>query len=266
MAGFSPADYEYVYVVADPVIAGLGFAAIRDFASYAKHRPDSIAPAARVYGEGFRKRPFLRDFLDEGSNGDEEANPRWTVFLAHVAGAPGRGSSTIGSRSPRGTPQPTSSVYFSNRCFPLHRSFPKPIDYRRARRLLDRARREGRAENLFSRTRPTSIGAAAALISVDAVASRCPAVRQCQDLSLHRTTHFPGLRRRAREMAISSAGGGVRAAIKVFLASDATHGCVGAERHTPPRSRYRGSTMGRSSRYVIMRFRRFPTSIGRRGQ
>ena len=51
--GFQPGKiYEYVYVVADPVVAGVGFAAIRDFASYAKHVPDSVSPAVRVYGEG----------------------------------------------------------------------------------------------------------------------------------------------------------------------------------------------------------------------
>ena len=51
--GFQPGKiYEYVYVVADPVVAGGGFAAIRDFASYAKHDPSAIAPAQRVYGEG----------------------------------------------------------------------------------------------------------------------------------------------------------------------------------------------------------------------
>ncbi len=51
--GFQPGRiYEYVYVVADPVVAGGGFAAIRDFASYAKHDPSAITPAERVYGEG----------------------------------------------------------------------------------------------------------------------------------------------------------------------------------------------------------------------
>src|SRR5215469_211390 len=40
--------YEYVYVVADPVVAGSGFAAIRDFASYAKHGDDTATPAVRV--------------------------------------------------------------------------------------------------------------------------------------------------------------------------------------------------------------------------
>jgi hypothetical protein len=44
--GFQPGKiYEYVYVAADPVVAGGSFAAIRDFASYAKHDPAAITPA-----------------------------------------------------------------------------------------------------------------------------------------------------------------------------------------------------------------------------
>src|SRR4029077_1298853 len=51
--GFEPGRiYEYVYVVADPVVAGLSFAVVRDFASYVKRAPDSITPAVRVIGEG----------------------------------------------------------------------------------------------------------------------------------------------------------------------------------------------------------------------
>ncbi|PYX50854.1 MAG: hypothetical protein DMG79_04720, partial [Acidobacteria bacterium] len=50
--GFQPGKiYEYIYAVADPVIAGGGFAAIRDFASYSKHASDAVTPTARVYGE-----------------------------------------------------------------------------------------------------------------------------------------------------------------------------------------------------------------------
>src|SRR5262249_8312842 len=40
--------YEYVYVVADPVLAGLRFAAVRDFASHAKHIPAAITPPTRA--------------------------------------------------------------------------------------------------------------------------------------------------------------------------------------------------------------------------
>src|SRR3954469_16791400 len=51
--GFQPGKlYEYIFVAANPVVAGLGFAAVRDFAAYAKHDPESTTPAVRVYGEG----------------------------------------------------------------------------------------------------------------------------------------------------------------------------------------------------------------------
>src|SRR5262249_7665281 len=87
--GFQPGKiYEYVYVVEDPVVAGLGFAAIRDFASYAKHDPEAIAPAQRVYGQGISQNGrFLRDFLYQGFNADEEGRRALDALLAHVAGA-----------------------------------------------------------------------------------------------------------------------------------------------------------------------------------
>ena len=66
--GFLPGRiYEYVYVVADPVVAGGGFAAVRDFAAYAKHDRNAITSAARVYGEGISQNGrFLRDLLYPG--------------------------------------------------------------------------------------------------------------------------------------------------------------------------------------------------------
>jgi len=90
--GFQPGRiYEYVYVVSDPVVAGGGFAAVRDFASYAKHNPDAITPAQRVIAEGISQNGrFLRDFLYEGFNADEEGRIALDGVLSHVAGA-GRG-------------------------------------------------------------------------------------------------------------------------------------------------------------------------------
>ncbi len=86
--GFQPGKlYEYVYVVVNPVVAGGGFAVIRDFASYAKHDPDAITPVQRVYGEGISQNGrFLRDFLYEGFNADEEGRIALDGVLAHVAG------------------------------------------------------------------------------------------------------------------------------------------------------------------------------------
>jgi hypothetical protein len=92
-SGFEPGRiYEYVYVVSDPVVAGLGFAAVRDFASYVKHAPDSVTPASRVLGEGISQNGrFLRNFLYQGFNADEDGRIALDGVLAHVAGA-GRGS------------------------------------------------------------------------------------------------------------------------------------------------------------------------------
>src|SRR5450631_533183 len=118
--GFQPGQiYEYIYVAADPVVAGLGFAAFRDFAAYAKHSPDAITPVKRVYGEGISQNGrFLRDFLYQGFNADEENRPALDGVLAHVAGA-GRGSFNYRFAQPSRDAQPTSSIYFPTDIFPF---------------------------------------------------------------------------------------------------------------------------------------------------
>ena len=111
--------YEYVYVVADPVVAGGAFAMFRDFASYAKHDPQSITPAHRVYGEGISQNGrFLRDLLYQGFNADEEDRIALDGVLAHVAGA-GRGSFNYRFAQPSRDAQPTSSVFFPTDVFPF---------------------------------------------------------------------------------------------------------------------------------------------------
>jgi hypothetical protein len=118
--GFQPGKvYEYVYAVADPMVAGGGFAAVRDFASYTKHDPSALAPAARVYGEGISQNGrFLRDFLYQGFNADEEGKIALDGVLAHVAGA-GRGSFNYRFAQPSRDAQPTSSVFFPTDIFPF---------------------------------------------------------------------------------------------------------------------------------------------------
>ena len=118
--GFQPGKiYEYVYVVQDPVVAGLGFAAVRDWAAYAKHAPDRLVPAARVYAEGISQNGrFLRDFLYQGFNADEEGRMALDGVLAHVAGA-GRGSFNFRFAQPSRDAQPTSSVFFPTDVFPF---------------------------------------------------------------------------------------------------------------------------------------------------
>src|SRR5262249_34841968 len=111
--GFQPGKlYEYVYVAANPVGAGLRFAAVRDLASYVKHDPGASIKAARVYGEGISQNGrFLRDFVYQGFNADEEGRKALEGVLAHVAGA-GRGSFNYRFAQPSRDSQPTSSVFF----------------------------------------------------------------------------------------------------------------------------------------------------------
>jgi hypothetical protein len=165
--------YEYVYVVADPVVAGCGFAAMRDFAAYAKHDPRAITPAERVYGEGISQNGrFLRDFLYQGFNADEEGRIALDGVLAHVAGA-GRGSFNYRFAQPSRDAQPTSSVFFPTDIFPFtDESEQDPITGSTAG-LLDRARAENVVPKIFfSNTSYEYWGRAGALIHVSADGSK----------------------------------------------------------------------------------------------
>ena len=119
-SGFQPGKiYEYVYVVSNPVIAGLGFAAVRDFSSYVKHNDGAVVKATRVYGEGISQNGrFLRDFLYGGFNADEQGRPALDGVLAHVAGA-GRGSFNYRFAQPSRDSEPTSSIFFPTDIFPF---------------------------------------------------------------------------------------------------------------------------------------------------
>jgi hypothetical protein len=90
-SGFEPGRlYEMVYTAKDPVLAGLGLAAVRDFASYLKH--DGKYAVTRAYGFGVSQSGrFLRKFLYDGFNADEQKQKVFDGVLAHVAGA-GMGS------------------------------------------------------------------------------------------------------------------------------------------------------------------------------
>lgn len=84
--------YELVYVARDPPVVGLGLAAIRDLASYAKYGPNSDwqIDFAIAFGVSQSGR-FLRHFLYQGFNIDERGRKVFDGMLIHAAGA-GRGS------------------------------------------------------------------------------------------------------------------------------------------------------------------------------
>jgi hypothetical protein len=88
-AGFEPGTtYKVSYRAANPPVAGLGFVAIRDAASWLKHAPDAIARVRYAYGYGSSQSGrFLRGFLYEGFNTDEKDRQVLDAVIAHIAGA-----------------------------------------------------------------------------------------------------------------------------------------------------------------------------------
>ena len=193
--GFQPGKlYEYVYAVADPVVAGGGFAVIRDFASYSKHAPDAVTPVARVYGEGISQNGrFLRDFLYQGFNADEDGRIALDGVLAHVAGA-GRGNFNYRFAQPSRDAQPTSSVFYPTDVFPFTDEPEKDPLTGESAGLLDRAVAEKVVPRIFfSNTSYEYWGRVSALIHVSADGKRDVPISD--DVRIYHLTglqHFSG--------------------------------------------------------------------------
>jgi hypothetical protein len=88
--------YEVIYQAKGSPLAGLGLAAIRDFASYLKHgaagAPLRETPAAlqRIIGYGYSQSArFLREFVRDGFNADEHGRMVFDALMISSAGAGG---------------------------------------------------------------------------------------------------------------------------------------------------------------------------------
>jgi hypothetical protein len=90
--GFDPGRiYELTYEGVNPPLAGLGEAAVRDFAVWLKFGKENASPV-RVLGYGYSQSArFLRDFLYRGFNADEHGRQAFDGLFIASAGA-GRGS------------------------------------------------------------------------------------------------------------------------------------------------------------------------------
>jgi hypothetical protein len=117
--GFQPGRiYEVVYEAKDPVVVGAGLAAVRDFLSYLKYDSQATAPVRRVYAVGISQSGrFLRHFLYQDFNADEQGRQVMDGVIAHVAGA-GRGSFNHRFAQPSRDAQPLSSIFFPTDVFP----------------------------------------------------------------------------------------------------------------------------------------------------
>jgi hypothetical protein len=92
-AGFDHGLYDAVYRAVGSPVAGLGLAAVRDFASYLKHGPDGAplrdhpALARRVLGFGYSQSGrFLRQLVRDGYNVDEQGRPVFDGVMISSAG------------------------------------------------------------------------------------------------------------------------------------------------------------------------------------
>ena len=87
--------YDVVYRARDPRVVGTGFAGTRDVVSFLKHDQTDANPARGIryaYGWGISQSGrFLRQFLYEGFNEDEQGRIVYDGVLDEVGGA-GRGS------------------------------------------------------------------------------------------------------------------------------------------------------------------------------
>ncbi len=189
-SGFQPGKiYEYVYAVADPVVAGAGFAALRDYASYSRYDSNSITPAVRIYGQGISQNGrVLRDFLYQGFNADEEGRIVLDGVLAHVAGA-GRGSFNYRFAQPSRDAEPTSAVYFPTDVFPFTDEPERDPLTGETGGLLDKAKAEHVLPKIFFSTTSFEYwGRAASLIHTSA-----DGMQDAQIGSNVRIYHFTGL-------------------------------------------------------------------------
>jgi hypothetical protein len=148
--GFVPGRiYELVYTAKNPAVVGVGLAAVRDFLSYLKYDPQAPAPVKRVYAVGISQSGrFLRHFLYQDFNADEEGRQVMDGVIAHVAGA-GRGSFNHRFAQPSRDAQPMSSLFFPTDLFPFTDLPEKDPDTGEKAGLLDAATKSKTAPKIF---------------------------------------------------------------------------------------------------------------------
>ncbi|MFQ5677237.1 MAG: alpha/beta hydrolase domain-containing protein [bacterium] len=111
--------YELVYRAKDPAVVGLGLAVIRDVISYAKYAKQSAFPAQFGIAAGVSQTGrFLRHFLYQGFNTDEESRQAYDGLMIMTAGA-GRGSFNHRFAQPSRDAHRYSAFFYPTDIFPF---------------------------------------------------------------------------------------------------------------------------------------------------
>ena len=182
--GLEPGQlYEFVYEGKDPVVAGTGLAALRDWISYLKYGgaeiPGGLAKIAkRSIGFGISQSGrLLREFLYDGFNADEQGRMVFDGIWADVGGA-GRGSFNFRYAQPSRDGWPFLNIFYWTDVFPFTDSIESNPDGGAPDGLLARARTANTVPKLFLTNNSSEYwGRAAALIHVspDGLEDRSPA-------------------------------------------------------------------------------------------
>lgn len=119
-SGFEPGKiYEVVYRAENPVVVGLGLAAVRDAVSFFKYEKNEALAVQRAIGFGISQSGrFLRHFLYEGFNADERDRKVFDAIDAHVAGG-GRGSFNYRFAEASRDASPFSTFLYPTDIFPF---------------------------------------------------------------------------------------------------------------------------------------------------
>lgn len=112
--GFQPGRiYELSYEASGAVVAGVGFAAVRDLASAIKHGRAGPIRARLAYALGnSQDGRWLREFLYEGFNADEQDQRAFDGIIANIAGS-ARGADFNGRFA-----RPSGLAFFTASLFP----------------------------------------------------------------------------------------------------------------------------------------------------
>src|SRR5689334_523850 len=172
--GFAPGKiYEVVYSSKNPAVVGVGLAAVRDFLSYLKYDPQATAPVKRAYAVGISQSGrFLRHFIYQDFNADEQGRQVMDGVIAHVGGA-GRGSFNHRFAQPSRDAQPMSSLFFPTDLFPFTDLPEEDPDTNDKAGLLDAASKSHTVPKIFyTNTSYEYWGRAASLIHTTADGKR----------------------------------------------------------------------------------------------
>jgi hypothetical protein len=174
--GFEPGLlYEFVYQGKDPVVAGTGLAAVRDWVSFLKYGGTETALAdlhlavKRAIGFGISQSGrLLREFLYDGFNADEQGRKVFDGIWADVAGA-GRGSFNFRYAQPSRDGWPFQNIFYPTDVFPFTDAIETNPAGGPADGLLAKARAAGVVPKIFFTNGSSEYwGRTAALIHVNA--------------------------------------------------------------------------------------------------